>query len=201
MEKRWVQSLGGKVIIKNMIEQVESILKETEKDMKKAVEYYKQEISGLRTSRASTALVEEIKVEYYGSKIPIKQLGTISIPEHNQIMIQVWDQNAASAIEKAIREELNLNPTVQGNVIRVTLPPLTEERRRELVRLLHKITEDARVKVRNARRDAKEMIEELEGISEDEKKRALERLQKLTDKYIEEINKLMEAKEKEIMSI
>lgn len=184
-----------------MIEQLENILKETEKDMKKAVEYYKQEISGFRTSRASTALVEEIKVEYYGSKIPIKQLGTISIPEHNQIMIQVWDQNATSAIEKAIREELNLNPTVQGNVIRVTLPPLTEERRRELVRLLHKITEEARVKVRNARRDAKEMIEELEGVSEDEKKRALERLQKLTDKYIEEINKLMEAKEKEIMSI
>ena len=184
-----------------MIEEIESILKETEKDMKKAVEYYKQEIAGLRTSRASTALVEEIKVEYYGSKVPIKQLGTISIPEHNQIMIQVWDQNAVSPIEKAIREELNLNPTVQGNVVRITLPPLTEERRKELVRLLHKITEEARVRVRNARRDAKEMIEDLEGISEDDKKRALERLQKLTDKYIEELNNLMEAKEKEIMSL
>lgn len=184
-----------------MIQELEDIFKEAEKDMKKAVEYYKNEIAGLRTSRASTALVEEIKVEYYGSRVPIKQLGTISVPEHNQIMIQVWDQNASSAIEKAIREELNLNPTVQGNVIRVTLPPLTEERRKELVRLLHKITEEARVRVRNVRREAKEMIEELEGISEDEKKRALDKLQKLTDKYIDEINKLMEVKEQEIMSI
>ena len=184
-----------------MIEEIESILKEAEKDMKKAVEYYKGEIAGLRTGRASSALVEEIKAEYYGSKVPIKQLGTISVPEANQIVIQVWDQNAVSSIEKAIQEELNLNPTVQGNIIRITLPPLTEERRRELVRLLHKMTEEARVKVRNARRDAKEMIEDLEGVSEDEKKRAIEKLQKLTDKYIEEINKLMEAKEQEIMSV
>ncbi|NPA32254.1 MAG: ribosome recycling factor [Aquificae bacterium] len=184
-----------------MVQEIEDIFKEAERDMKKAVEYYKGEIAGLRTGRASTALVEEIKVDYYGSKVPIKQLGTISVPEHNQIMIQLWDQNAVSAVEKAIREELNLNPTVQGNVVRVTLPPLTEERRRELVRLLHKLTEEARVRVRNARREAKDLIEELEGVSEDEKKRALERLQKLTDRYIDELNRLMEAKEKEIMSI
>ncbi len=184
-----------------MIEEIEEILKETEKDMTKSLNYFKSEIAGIRTSRASTALVEELKVEYYGSKVPLKQLGSISVPEHNQILIQVWDNNAVSVVEKAIREELNLNPNTQGNTIRLTLPPLTEERRKELVRMLHKMTEEARVAVRNIRRDAKDMIEELEGISEDDKKRALERLQKITDKYIGEINRLSEAKEEEIMKV
>ena len=184
-----------------MVQEIEDILKETEKDMKKTVQHFKGEIAGIRTGRASTGLVEEIKVEYYGSKVPLKQLGTISVPEHNQILIQVWDANAVPAIEKAIREELSLNPNTQGNTVRINLPPLTEERRRELARMLHKLAEEARVAVRNVRRDAKDMIEDLEGISEDEKKRALERLQKITDKYIEEINKLLEAKEEEIMRV
>ncbi len=184
-----------------MVQEIEDILKETEKDMKKSVEHFRGEIAGIRTGRASTAIVEELKVEYYGSKVPLKQLGTISIPEHNQILIQVWDNNAVPAIEKVIREELGLNPNTQGNTIRVNLPPLTEERRKELVRMLHKLAEEARVAVRNIRRDAKEMIEDLEGVSEDEKKRALERLQKLTDRYIDEINKLLEAKEEEIMKV
>jgi len=184
-----------------MVQEIEDILKETEKDMRKSVEHFKGEIAGIRTGRASTALVEEIKVEYYGSKVPLKQLGTISVPEHNQILIQVWDANAVPAIEKAIREELSLNPNTQGNTVRINLPPLTEERRKELARMLHKLAEEARVAVRNVRRDAKDMIEDLEGISEDEKKRALERLQKITDKYIEEINKLLEAKEEEIMRV
>ncbi len=183
------------------MQEIEDILKETEKDMKKSVQHFRNEIAGIRTGRASTALVEEIKVEYYGSKVPLKQLGTISIPEHNQILIQVWDANAVPAIEKAVREELNLNPNTQGNVIRINLPPLTEERRKELVRMLHKLAEEARVAVRNIRREAKDLIEDLEGISEDEKKRALERLQKLTDTYIEEINRLLEAKEEEIMTV
>ena len=184
-----------------MVQEIEDILKETEKDMKKSVQHFRNEIAGIRTGRASTALVEELKVEYYGSKVPLKQLGTISVPEPTQIMIQVWDTNSISAIEKVIREELNLNPNTQGNVIRINLPPLTEERRKELARMLHKLAEEARVAVRNLRRDAKDMIEELEGISEDEKKRALDRLQKITDRYIEEINKLLEAKEEEIMTV
>jgi len=167
--------------------------------MKKAVQYFKNEIAGLRTGRASTALVEEIKVDYYGSKVPIKQLASISVPEANQIVLQVWDKGAVELVEKAIVENLNITPQKQGNVLRLTLPPLTEERRRELVRMLHKMAEEARVAVRNIRRDAKELIEDQEGISEDEIKRALERLQKLTDKYIEEINQLTEAKEKEIL--
>lgn len=180
---------------------IEEILKATEQDMQKAVNYFKNEIVNLRTGRASTSLVEEIKVEYYGSKVPIKQLGNISIPEPNQILIQVWDTNAIASIEKAIMENLNLNPQRQGNTIRITLPPLTEERRKDLVRMLHKMAEEARVAIRNIRRDAKEKIEDIEGISEDEIKRALDKLQKITDKYIEEVNMLTENKEKEIMSI
>jgi ribosome recycling factor len=178
---------------------MEEIFKSTEEDMKKAVQYFKNEIAGLRTGRASTALVEEIKVDYYGSKVPIKQLASVSVPEANQIVLQVWDKGAVDLVEKAIMENLNLTPQKQGNVLRLTLPPLTEERRRELVRMLHKMAEEARVAVRNIRRDAKELIEDQEGISEDEIKRALEKLQKLTDKYIEEINHLTEAKEKEIL--
>jgi ribosome recycling factor len=178
---------------------MEEIFKSTEEDMKKAVQYFKNEIAGLRTGRASTALVEEIKVDYYGSKVPIKQLASVSVPEANQIVLQVWDKGAVDLVEKAIVENLNLTPQKQGNVLRLTLPPLTEERRRELVRMLHKMAEEARVAVRNIRRDAKELIEDQEGISEDEIKRALEKLQKLTDKYIEEINHLTEAKEKEIL--
>jgi ribosome recycling factor len=178
---------------------MEEIFESTEEDMKKAVQYFKNEIAGLRTGRASTALVEEIKVDYYGSKVPIKQLASVSVPEANQIVLQVWDKGAVELVEKAIIENLNLTPQKQGNVLRLTLPPLTEERRRELVRMLHKMAEEARVAVRNIRRDAKELIEDQEGISEDEIKRALERLQKLTDKYIEEINHLTEAKEKEIL--
>ncbi len=178
---------------------LEEIFKSTEEDMKKAVSYFKGEIAGLRTGRASTSLVEELKVDYYGSKVPLKQLGNITVSDINQLTIQLWDANAVSSVEKAIMENLNLTPQRQGNIIRLNLPPLTEERRRELVRMLHKMAEEARVAIRNIRRDAKEMLEELEGVSEDEIKRALERLQKLTDKYIEEINKLTEAKEKEIM--
>ena len=178
---------------------MEDIFKNAEEDMKKAVNYFKNEIAGLRTGRASTSLVEELKVEYYGSKVPIKQLATISVSDVNQITIQVWDTNAISQIEKAIMENLQLTPQRQGNVLRITLPPLTEERRRELVKMLHKMAEEARVAVRNIRRDVKELIEDLEGVSEDEIKRAIDRLQKLTDKYIEEINALAESKEKEIM--
>ena len=180
---------------------VEAIFKEAEISMKKAVEYFKNEIAGFRTGRASTKLVEDIKVEYYGSKMPLKQIASIMVPEHNQIVIQPWDQNAVNEIEKAVREYLNLNPTVQGNLIRITLPPLTEERRKEMVRLLHKLAEEARVAIRNVRREAKDLLEDLEGVGEDEIRRLLDRLQKLTDKYIEMVNQLAKKKEEEIMSL
>jgi ribosome recycling factor len=180
---------------------IEDILKEAEESMKKSINHFKSELAGFRTGRASTSLVEDIKIEYYGSRVPIKQVGNVSVPEPNQILIQVWDQNAISPIEKAIMEQLSLNPARQGNALRITLPPLTQERRKELVKLLHKTTEEAKVAIRNIRRDAKEMIESLEGISEDEIKRALDKLQKITDHYIDEISNLSSSKEKEITEL
>ncbi|NPA53669.1 MAG: ribosome recycling factor [Aquificae bacterium] len=183
---------------------IQDILKDAEKRMKKAVEKFKDELAGLRTGRASTGLVENIKVEYYGAEMPLKQIATISTPEPSQILIQTWDQNAVPAIEKALQEaNLGANPQTEGNIIRLILPPMTEERRKELVKVIGKMAEEARIAIRNIRRDDKEAIEDLknEGISEDEIKKALEKLQKITDKYIKEINQLAEAKEKEILSI
>lgn len=178
---------------------IEEYLKEAEKRMKGAVAKFKEELTGIRTGRASTGLVENIKVDYYGSEIPLKQLATISTPEPSQIVIQTWDKSAVKSIEKALIEaNLGANPQTEGNTIRLNLPPMTEERRKEVVKIIHKFAEEARVAVRNVRRDEKENIEKLkkEGFSEDDVKKALEKLQKLTDKYIEEINQLAEAKEK-----
>lgn len=183
---------------------IDQYLQEAEKRMKGAVSKLKEEFTGIRTGRASTGLVENIKVEYYGSEIPLKQLATISTPEPSQIMIQTWDKSAVKAIEKALIEaNLGANPQTEGNTIRLNLPPMTEERRREVVKMVHKFAEEARIAIRNIRRDEKENIEKLkkEGFSEDDVKKALEKLQKLTDKYIEEVNNLAEAKEQEIMSI
>ncbi len=183
---------------------IQDILKDAEKRMKKAVEKFKEELTSLRTGRASTGLVENIKVEYYGAEMPLKQIATISTPEPSQILIQTWDQNAVPAIEKALQEaNLGANPQTEGNIIRLILPPMTEERRRELVKVVSKMAEEARIAIRNIRRDDKEAIEDLkdEGFSEDEIKKALDQLQKITDKYIKQINELAEAKEKEILSI
>ncbi|MEN3034145.1 MAG: ribosome recycling factor [Aquificaceae bacterium] len=176
-----------------------NLLDQAKEDMQKAVAYFKNEIAGLRTGRASTALVEEIKVEYYGSKVPLKQLSSVSVPEASQIVIQLWDANAVPLVEKAISETLGLNPQRQGNTLRINLPPLTQERRKELVKMLNKMTEEARVAIRNIRKDIKSAIESREGVSQDEIKRDLDKLQKLTDKFIEEINALSQAKEREIM--
>ncbi len=183
---------------------IEDFLKEAESRMKKAVNRFKEELAGLRTGRASAGLVENIKVDYYGTETPLKQIGTISTPEASQIVIQTWDKNAVPAIEKAILEaNIGATPQVEGNVIRLNLPPMTEERRKEVVKMIHKMAEEARIVIRNIRRDEKENIEDLknEGFSEDEIKRALEKLQKITDKYINEINQLAKQKEEEILSI
>ncbi|RMD46510.1 MAG: ribosome recycling factor [Aquificota bacterium] len=183
---------------------IQDILKDAEKRMKKAVEKFKEELAGLRTGRATTGLVENIKVDYYGAEMPLKQLATISTPEPSQILIQTWDQNAVHAIEKALQEaNLGANPQTEGNVIRLILPPMTEERRKELVKVIGKMAEEARIAIRNIRRDDKESIEELknEGFSEDEIKKALDQLQKITDKYVKQINELAQKKEEEILSI
>jgi len=183
---------------------IQDLLKDAESRMKKAVAKYKDELAGLRTGRASTAIVENLKVEYYGTEMPLKQLATLTTPEPNQIMIQTWDSNAVKPIEKAIQEaNIGANPQTDGNIIRVILPPMTEERRKEIVKHIHKIAEEHRIAVRNIRRDIKDDIESLkdEGFSEDEIKKALDQLQKITDKYIKEINQLTEEKEKEVLSI
>ncbi|HHG73560.1 ribosome recycling factor [Persephonella sp.] len=183
---------------------IQEYLKDAEKRMKKAVEKFKEELAGIRTSRASTAIVENIKIDYYGVEMPLKQLATITIPEPSQIVIQAWDQNAVPLIEKAIRDaNIGANPQTEGNIIRIILPPMTEERRKEIVKFIGKLAEEARIAVRNVRRDDKEKLEELkkEGFSEDEVKKALEQLQKITDKYIKEINQLAEKKEEEVLSL
>lgn len=183
---------------------IEQYLQDAEKRMKAAVSKLKEEFLSIRTGRASTGLVENIKVDYYGSEIPLKQLATISTPEPSQILIQTWDKGAVKAIEKALIEaNLGANPQTEGSTIRLNLPPMTQERRKEIVKLIQRQAEEARIAIRNIRRDDKENIEKLkkEGFSEDDVKKALDKLQKLTDKYIEEVNKLVEAKEQEILSL
>ncbi len=183
---------------------IDKIYKDAESKMKKSVKLLEEEFRGLRTSRATTALVEDIVVDYYGSKMKLKQLAQISIPEPNQIMLQVWDNSAVPNIEKALREaELGAQPQTDGNVIRITLPPLTQERRKELVKKAGKLAEQARIAIRNIRHEALKELDKLkkEGVSEDEIKRAKEHIDKLTQKYVKEVDELLKAKEEEILSL
>ncbi|RME58459.1 MAG: ribosome recycling factor [Candidatus Dadabacteria bacterium] len=180
-------------------------IKELEKKFQASLEHFKQELAKLRTGRANVGLLEEIKVDYYGTPTPLKSLGLISAPEPRLLTVQVYDASAVEQVEKAIREaELGLNPSRDGNLVRVAIPSLTEERRKEVVKKLHKIAEEARIAIRNQRRDATQEVkkQEKEGeISEDEMRRQQDQIQKLTDKYISQIDSLMEEKEKEILSV
>lgn len=183
---------------------IADILRDARQRMQKAVEATQREFGALRTGRASPALLEHIRADYYGTPTPINQLATISVPEPRLLVVQPWDKNAVRAIERAIlQSQLGLVPNSDGTVLRMAIPPLTEERRRDLVKVARRHGEEGRVAVRNIRREAKEMIEELEDaheISEDEAKRAQDELQKLTDKFIDEIEALLEKKEAEIMT-
>jgi len=178
---------------------------QAEERMKKSIQALQEEFKTLRGSRASQALFEKIRVDYYGNKVPLNQVATISIPEARLVIIQPWDRSVLSEIEKAIQKsELSVNPNNDGKVIRIAIPPLTEDRRKELVKLAKNTTEQSRVAVRNARRDANEEVKKAKTdseLSEDEAKKATDEIQKLTDKYIEEINKILEAKEKEILEV
>jgi ribosome recycling factor len=173
--------------------------------MEKAVEDFRKELSGLRTGRASVSLLDHVRVDYHGTSMPINQLGTLSVPEPVTIVISPWDPGAVALIDKAIRSsDLGLNPTNDGKVIRVPVPPLTEERRKEIVKHLHKILEGHRTAVRNIRRDIKEGVERLEKekkISEDERKRCVEELEKLTHSETKKIEDLSAVKEKEILEV
>lgn len=181
------------------------IYEDAKSRMEKTLKNLESEYRRLRTGRASPALVESIKVDYYGTATPLNQLATITVPEPRTIMIQPWDQNVVSEVEKAIlKSDLGLTPNSDGKIIRINVPPLTEERRQELVKLVKKMAEEAKVAIRNVRRDANDMIKDLKKekqISEDDQFRAQEKIQKITDEFIEKVEKLLEKKEKEIMEV
>ena len=184
---------------------IDDILSETSTKMAKTVEAMRRELATIRTGRAAPALVAHIKVDYHGVPTLLNQMATISAPEARLLLIQPWDRQALSSIEKAIlKSELGLNPTNDGNVIRLRIPQLTEERRRELVRVVGKRIEESRVALRNIRRSALEEFRELERkkeISQDEQKRAQERLQELTDSFIEEVDRAGRDKEAELLEV
>ena len=184
---------------------VKDILKNAEDRMKKAVEVVREEFVKVRTGKATTALLDGIRVDYYGSIVPLNQVANISTPDVHTISVQPWEKNLLSVIDKAIlNANLGLNPVNDGNILRVPIPPLNEERRRVLVKLVRKFGEDGKIAVRNVRRDAIEHLkksEKLEHFSEDERKRGEQESQKLTDKYTKEIDSLLALKEKEIMEV
>jgi ribosome recycling factor len=181
------------------------VLTQVEPKMARAVEAMERDFTGLRTGRASTALVERLVVEYYGTQTPLNQLAGISVPEPHQIVIQPWDRSVLGAIEKAIlRSDIGLTPNVDGTVVRLNIPPLTEERRKEIVKQVHRRMEDARVEIRNLRRDAAEAIkkEERDGlIGTDEAHRELESLQKITDAHVADVDKVGHHKELEVLEV
>ena len=184
---------------------VESALKEATEKMDKAITVLKDELAGIRTGRATPALLSRIVVDYYGTQVPIQQLASFSVPEPRTLMIQPYDKNAISSMEKAIMSsDVGITPGNDGNVIRLNFPPLTEERRKELIKLVHHRGEEGRVAVRNIRRHSKEELERLErdgGISEDDLVRAEKELQKRTDKHVADIDEVVAHKETELKEI
>lgn len=184
---------------------IKEVVSEAEEKMKKAIEALRKDLATLRAGRATPALLDKVLVDYYGVPTPINQLANVSVPEPRSLVIQPWDKSVIAAIEKAIQKsDLGLTPNNDGTVIRLTIPQLTQERRNELVKVAKKKTEDARVVIRNVRRDANEHLKLLEKgheVSEDEAKRAQEDVQKLTDKCIKEVDVVLEHKEQEIMEV
>jgi ribosome recycling factor len=178
---------------------------EIEPKMQRAVEAMERDFAGIRTGRASTALVERITVDYYGAQTPLNQVAGISTPDPHLIVIQPWDRSVLSAIEKAItKSDIGIMPNVDGTVVRLNVPPLTEERRKEMVKQVRRRTEQARVEVRNHRRDAADQLKKAlreSDLSEDEERRELESLQMLTDRYIEAVDGRADRKEAEILEV
>ncbi len=173
--------------------------------MEKALEDFRKELAGVRTGRANVALLDHIRVDYHGTPMPINQLGTMTVPDPTLILISPWDPSVVPLVDKAIRtSDLGLNPATDGKVVRVPIPALTEERRKDLVKHIHKTLENHRTAIRNVRRDVKEAVEKLEKekkISQDELKRSLEELEKLTHQETKKLEDLSAAKEKEVMEI
>ncbi|HBE47008.1 MAG: ribosome recycling factor [Spirochaetota bacterium] len=184
---------------------MESIKAAYEERMKKTVSALHDEFNAIRTGRASPALLDKVRVDYYGQKTPLSQVATISVPEARLIVIQPWDRSLFSEIEKAIlKSDLGLNPSNDGKVLRIAIPPLTEQRRKELVKTARNIAEQSRVAIRNIRRDGLEELKKLQsagGVAEDAVKKEETELQKLTDAYIAQIGQILETKEREIMEV
>lgn len=184
---------------------IDSILREAESKMAKSVDHFGGELTTIRTGRANPALIDKVMVPYYGTPTPLNQLAQISAPEPRLLVVQVYDKSQIGAVEKALRtSEQGLNPASDGTVIRVPIPPLTEERRREYVKLVKQKAEEARVAIRNVRRDELHRIDQMQKqgeVAEDESKRAHARLQKITETYVEKIDGLAGRKENEVMEI
>ncbi len=181
---------------------IPQILKDTKSGMEKGLENSKREFSGIRSGKASPNMLDTIRVEAYGSMVPLNQVASVSAPEARILLVTPFDKGQAKVIEKAIREsDLGLDPAHQGGVIRVPLPSMNEQRRKELVKVLHKLAEDGRIAIRHARTDARDKVKKLDGISEDDKKHADKELQKLHDDIIGKLDALLKAKEAEIMEV
>lgn len=181
------------------------LVQEAESRMKKSLETFRHELAGMKAGRATPAMLDKLRVDYYGTPTPVNQVANIEVTDTRTLSIKPWDRSMIKAIEKAIlTSDLGINPSNDGVVIRLAIPQMTEDRRKELVKVVHKRTEEERVIIRNIRRDTNEMIKKAEKektISEDEAKRAQEDVQKLTDKYIKEAEQVMSLKEKEIMEV
>ena len=184
---------------------INDVKKTAEQKMAKSVEALKYDLQKIRTGRAHTGLLDHIHVDYYGSSMPLSQVAGVSLADARTIAVQPWEKKMIPVVEKAIREsDLGLNPATTGDVIRIPMPPLTEERRRDLTKVVHKDAEAARVAVRNIRRDANDHLKKLlkdKQVSEDDERHALADLQKLTDRFIADIDKLMAAKEADLLAI
>ena len=184
---------------------IADLTKDAEGKMRKTVEATQQDFNTIRTGRATPALLDGLMVDYYGSPTPINQLASINVPEPRQLVIAPYDRTVVSAIEKAIKNsDININPVNDGTSLRLNIPPLTEDRRKEFVKVLHKKTEEGRVAIRNIRRDTNDQFKGLvkkAEISEDQSKRAQDGLQKLTDRYVSEIDQISKAKEAELLEV
>ncbi len=180
-------------------------INDMERRMRAALENLKRELSGLRTSRATTAMLDPISVSIYGSRMPLNQVATVSTPDARTLSVTVWDKSQLSAVEKAIRESnLGLNPVIDGSTLRLPIPALSAERRQELAKVAHKYAEGGRVAVRNVRRDGMDLLKKLEKdsvISEDDQRRNSTKLQELTDKLVKEVDQMLQTKEAEIKQV
>ncbi|MBL7975970.1 MAG: ribosome recycling factor [Candidatus Kapabacteria bacterium] len=184
---------------------VQDIINTAKAGMAKAVEHFQQQLVKVRTGRASATMLDNLRIDYYGTPTPISQVGSVSVPEPRLIIVQPWERNMLGPIEKAIQaSDLNVNPNNDGTVIRIPIPPLTEERRKDIVKNCWKMAEEAKVAIRSVRRDDMEALkraEKAEGFSEDDRKRGEDELQKLTDKFVKDIDALAQKKEAEILEV